>query len=70
MLSHNASHIQFIIYSQFQTQFHDPNITTYHVNLVNLVQNTNKLHEHSSRNMCSKTPQIFSHNNIGRITIQ
>jgi len=56
MLSHNASHIQFIIYSQFQTQFHDPNITTYHVNLVNLVQNTNELYKNTSHNMGSKIP--------------
>ena len=34
MLSHNSSHIQFTTY----TQFHDPNITIYHVNLVSLIQ--------------------------------
>ena len=41
MLSHNSSHIQFITY----IQFHDPNITIYHTNIVNLIQNTNKLYK-------------------------
>ena len=27
MLSHNSSHIQYITYTQLQSQFHDPNIT-------------------------------------------
>jgi len=60
MLSHNSLHIIFITYSQF----HDPNITIYHANLVNLVQNTNKLYKNASHNMWSKTSQIISHNHI------
>jgi len=47
MLSYNSSHIQFITY----TQFHDPNIIIYHANLVNLIQNTNKLYKNISHNM-------------------
>ena len=34
MLSHNSSYIQFITYTQFQSQFHDPNITIYHAHLI------------------------------------
>ena len=34
MLSHNSSYIQFITYTQFQSQFHDPNIIIYHANPV------------------------------------
>jgi len=59
MLSHNSSHIQFITYTQFQSQFHDPNIITYHANLI---QNTNKLHKNASHNTRNKTPQTISHN--------
>ena len=62
--SHNSSHIHFIIYTQSQSQFHDPNITIYHTNLVNLVQNTSKLYNNVSHNMGSKTPQTISHNHI------
>jgi len=62
MLSHNSSHIQFITYTQFQSQFHDPNITIYLANLVNLIQNTYKLYKNVSHNMESKTPQTISHN--------
>jgi len=60
MLSHNSSHIQFITY----TQFHDSNITIYPANLVNLIQNTNKLYKNVSHNIESKTPQTISHNHI------
>jgi len=67
MLSHNSSHIQFIIYTQFQSQFHDSNITIYHTNLI---QNINKLYKNVSHNTESKTLQTISHNHIGRITIQ
>ena len=56
LVSHTSTHIQFIHYTQFQSQFHDPNITIYHASLVNLVQNTNKLYENASHNMGSKTP--------------
>ena len=63
MLSHNSSHTQFITY----TQFHDPNITIYHANLI---QNINKLYKNAYHNMGSKTPQTISHNHKGRITIQ
>jgi len=59
MLSHNLSHIQFITYTQFQSQFHDSNVTIYHVNLVNLIQNTNKLYKNIFHNIGSKTPQQF-----------
>ena len=58
MLSHNSSHIQFITYTKFQSQFHDPNITIYHANLI---QNTNKLYKNTSHNMECKTPQTISH---------
>jgi len=55
----------------YNTQFHDPNIIIYHTNLVNLIQNTNKLYKNISHNMGSKTPQTNSHNHhTGRITIQ
>ena len=67
MLSHNLSHIQFITYTQFQSQFYDPNITIYHANLI---LNTNKLYKNVSHNTGSKTPQTISHNHTGRITIQ
>jgi len=63
MLFHNSSHIQFITY----TQFHDPNITIYHANVI---QNTNKLYKNVSHNTGSKTPQTILHNHTGRITIQ
>jgi len=53
MLSHNSSHIQIFNYTQFQSQFHDPNITIYHASLI---ENTNKLYKNSSHNMGSKTP--------------
>ena len=59
MLSHNSSHIQFITYTKFQSQFHDPNITIYHDNLI---QNTNKLYKNTSQNMGTKTSQTLSHN--------
>ena len=64
MLSHNSSYIQFITYTQFQSQFHNLNIIIYHANLVNLVQNTNKLYKNTFPNMGSKTPQTISHNHI------
>jgi len=64
MLSHNLSSIQFITYSQIQSQFHDPNIKIYHANLVNFIQNINKLYKNVSPNMGNKTPQIISHNHI------
>ena len=35
-----------------------------HANLVNLVQNTNKLYKNVSHNMESKTPQTISYNYI------
>ena len=35
-----------------------------HANLVNLVQNTNKLYKNASHNMGSKIPQTISHNHI------
>ena len=70
MLSHNLSHIQFITYTQSQSQFHDPNITIYHANLVNLFQNTNKLYKNISRNMGSKNPQTISHNHIKIICLE
>jgi len=35
-----------------------------HANLVNIVQNTNKLYINSSHNMGSKTLQTISHNHI------
>jgi len=35
-----------------------------HVNLVNLVQNTNELHKNISHSIGSKTPQTISHNYI------
>jgi len=70
MLSHNSSHIQFITYTQFQSQFYNSNITIFHANLVNLIQNTNKLYKNVSHNMGSKTPQTISHNHTGRITLQ
>ena len=40
-------------------------------NLVNLVQNTNKIYKNVSHNMGSKTPQTISHNHnkIKRIKI-
>ena len=60
MLSHNSSHIQFMIYPQF----HDPNITIYHVNPVNLIQNTNKLYKNVFHNIGSKSPQTISHSHI------
>ena len=63
-VSHKSTHIQFIYYTQFKLQFHDPNITIYHANLVNLVQNTNELYKNVSHNMGSKTPQTISHNHI------
>jgi len=66
MLSHNLSHIQFITYTQFQSQLHDLNITIYQANFI---QNTNKLYKNASHNMGSKTPQTISHNHTGRITI-
>jgi len=69
MLSHNSSHIQFITYRQFQSQFHNPNITMYHTNLVNIVQNTNKLYKNASHNMGSNTPRKISHNHTVRIAI-
>ena len=50
MLSHNSSHIQFVTY----IQFHDPNITIYHTNIVNLIQNTNKLYKNASHNTYAK----------------
>jgi len=59
MLSHNSSHTQFITYTKFQSQFHVPNITMYRANLVNLVQNTNKLYKNVSHNMGSKIPQTI-----------
>jgi len=61
MLSHNSSYIQFITYTQIQSQFHDPNITFYHANLI---QNINKLYKNVSHNPGSKTPQTISHNHI------
>jgi len=64
MLSHNSSHIQFITYTQFQSQFNDFNITIYHAHLVNLIQNTNNLYKNVSHNMGSKIPQTISHNHI------
>ena len=45
MLSCNSSHIQFITYTQFQLEFHDLNIIIYHANLVNFIQNINKLYK-------------------------
>ena len=54
MLSHNSSNIQFITYTQLQSQFCDPNITIYHANLI---ENTNKLYKHVSHNTGNKTPQ-------------
>ena len=64
-VSHKLIHIQFIPYTQFQSQFHDPNTTTiYHANLVNLIQNTNKLYKNASHNMESKNPQKNSYNHI------
>jgi len=59
MLSHNSTHIQFITYTKFQSQFNDPNITIYHANLI---QNKNKLYEKASHNTGSKTPQTISYN--------
>ena len=61
---HRLTHAQFFPYTQFQSQFHDPNIIIYHANLVNLVQNTNKLYKNTSHNMRSKTSQTISHNHI------
>ena len=55
MLSHNSSHIQFITYTKFQSQFHDPSVTIYHANLI---QNTNKSYKNVSHNTGSKIPQI------------
>ena len=60
----SPSHIQFLTCTQCQLQFHDPNITIYHGNLVNFVQNTNKLYKNVSHNMRSKIPQTISHNHI------
>ena len=48
MLSQNSSHIQFITYTQFQSQFHDPNITIYQANLI---QNTNKLYKNVNQSL-------------------
>ena len=48
--------------SQSQSQFHDPSITIYHTNLLNIIQNTNKLYKNVSQNMESKTSQTISHN--------
>ena len=66
MLSHNSSYIQFITYTQIQSQFRDPNITIYHANLIK----KNILYKNISQNTGSKTPQTISHNHTGRITIQ
>ena len=60
MLSHNSSHIQFITYTQFQSQFHDLNITIYHAHLVNLVQNRNNLYKNISHDMGSKATQTIA----------
>ena len=59
MLSHNSSHIQFITYTQFQSQFHDLNITIYHAHVVNLVQNRNNLYKNISHDMGSKATQTI-----------
>ena len=59
MLSHNSSYIQFITYTQFQSQFHNLNIIIYHANLVNLVQNTNKLYKNASHNKGVKLLKQF-----------
>ena len=67
MLSHNSSHIQFITYTQFQLQFHDPNITIYHTNII---QNTNKLYKNVSHNTGSTNSQTILYNHTGRITTQ
>jgi len=64
MLFQNSLHIQFITYTPFQLQFHDPNITIYHANVINFIQNTNKLYKNVSHNMESKIPQTISHNHI------
>ena len=46
-------------YTQFQSQFHDLNITIYHAHVVNLVQNRNNLYKNISHDMGSKTTQII-----------
>ena len=61
MLSHNSSQVQFVIYSQFESPFHNLNITIYHTNLANLVQSTNNLYKNASHNMGNKIPQTISH---------
>jgi len=63
-VSHRLTHAQFILYTQFQSQFHDSNIIIYHANVVNLVQNTNYLYKNVSHNMGSQIPQTVSHNHI------
>ena len=57
---HIVHHIQFVTYAQF----HDLNISIYHVNLVNIVHNTKYLYKNTSHNMGSKIHQIILHNHI------
>ena len=56
--------LQFITYSQFESSFHILNVTIYHSNLVNLVQNTQKIYKNASQNIGIKIPQTISHNYI------
>ena len=63
-VSYSSICTQFITYTQSQSQCYNPNITIYHANLVNLVQNTNELYKNDSHNMGNKTQQTISYSHI------